>query len=129
MRSTTLCDYQVLRDSTFTLDPGAGATEATLSFEMPPDFFFGDGPRMPIMSFAYRTTESGRLEVDVNHREVISVNFSSAKTRSFNEPFRAQTAFPEGANIPSDVPVRFRLNRGRIIVSNVILFYQIKRDH
>jgi len=125
MRSTTLCDYQVLRDSSFTLDPGNGKTEETVHFERPLDMFHGDGSRMPILSFAYRTVESGRLEIDVNHREVISVNFGTSKTRTYNEPFRAQTAFPQGSSSLAQVPVKFRTQSATIVISTVILFYQV----
>lgn len=127
MPSTTLCDYQVLRDAGFTLDAATNNHDENMSFAFPDDFFLGDGPRMPILSFAYRAHEDCRIRVRVNSREVIVASFGRAKTRTFNEPFRAATAFPEGGSIPAQVPLRFTVDIGRATISNVILFYQINR--
>lgn len=126
MPSTSLCDYQVLRDAQFTLDAATNNHEENLSFINPDDIFLGDGPRMPILSFAYRAHEDCRIKIWVNSREVIEVSFGKAKTRTFMEPFRAATAFPQGSTIPAQVPVRFIVDRGKATISNVILFYQVR---
>ncbi|MEY1557386.1 hypothetical protein AB3Y40_17300 [Yoonia sp. R2331] len=129
MQSTTLCDYQVLRDTPFTLDAESSpASERTFHFTMPPDLELGDGLRQPILSFAANVQKAASFRIFLNAREIITFNMGKAKTRSMLEPFNAQTAFPEGSSAPAQVPLRILMQRGKIGFQNLILFYQIRRD-
>lgn len=127
MASTTIVDYQVLTDGAFTLDAGTPVRDETLSFAMPSDFVLESGVRRPILAFKVRPDEDSSFTVFVNAREVASFDLSQSVTRGYWEPFSANTAFPEGSRLSDNVPVRFLINSGRVILSDVVLWYQIRR--
>ncbi len=127
MPSTTLCDYQVLQDTPFTLDASTVNREVTLNFEMPSDFEHGTNVRMPILAFAIRPFETSSINFYLNERKIIDFEFSESKTRTIFEPFKASTAFPMWANIPDPVPLRIFLQSGRAELQNIIMWYQIWR--
>lgn len=130
MASTTIVDYQVLRDGSFDLDTSAGgsSSEITLDFHVPSDFAFESGTRKPILAFKVRPREDSNFKVFLNHREIASFNLDQSHTRGYWEAFSATTAFPNGSSFSNPVPLRIFLSDGRIRLSDVIVWYQIKRN-
>ena len=130
MASTTIADYQVLSDGSFTLDTvqGGSPNEATLNFEVPSDFAFESGVRKPILTFNILPFEDSNFKVFLNHREVASFNFDKSHTRGHQEAFSATTAFPNGSSFSNPVPLRIFLSSGKIRLSDVVVWYQIKRN-
>ncbi len=130
MASTTLADYQVLRDGTITLDASTSNRETTFNFTVPSDFAFEEGSRKPILAYKVRVYEDNTaFKVFVNFREVISVSdLDTSHTRGLWEAFSAKTAFPDGSSFSNPVPVRIVVSRGKIRFSDVVLSYQIRRN-
>lgn len=128
MPSTSIVDYQLLIDDSFTLDaedPSAKTRE--LSFTMPDDFVFSSGSRKPILNFVITTFEDSSFTIFVNGRDVASGNISQGPARSYHEAFSTTTAFPEGTSFSDNVPVRFSISSGRARFSDVVLWYQVRR--
>ncbi|MFN0104294.1 MAG: hypothetical protein ACKV2U_19685 [Bryobacteraceae bacterium] len=128
MASTTLCDYQVLRGSSFTLNAATNETELTLFFEVPDDFEFGTSARRPILAFLMHPREDCRFTIFLNAREIFELSFDQGNTRGIWKAFSATTAFPEGASFPNPAPLRIFVNEGRVTFSDVVMWYQIKRN-
>ena len=126
MASTTIADYQVLVDGTFAL--GGNVTDKTLTFEVPSDFAREAGVRKPILAFKVRPDEDSVLKVSVNHHEIASFDFDRSHTRGYWETWSAKTAFPEGQSFQTQTPVRFFLQAGKVVLSDVVIWYQIQRD-
>ena len=128
MASTTLCDYQVLLSGGFTLDAATTNREHTLGFEVPSDFEFGTGARRPILVFMIEPLETTRVKLFMNERALTELRFNKSHTRPMFQPFSATTPFPEGSSIPKPVPLKFSLAQGKAEFSNVVIWYQIKRN-
>lgn len=126
MASTTIADYQVLRDSKFTLEE---QDTQQLKFQIPSDFAIESGARQPILTFKILPFEDNTaFKVYVNDREVIhQANVSKSHTRGWSESFSAKTAFPEGASFPTNNKVEVRVTRGKAQFSDVVIWYQIRR--
>lgn len=127
MASTTIADYQVLRDEAFTLNAASPNREETLSFTVPSDFAFESGVRKPILAFKVLPSEDSSFKVFMNSREIASFQLDKSITRGYWETFSARTAFPEGASFSNNVPVRIVIGSGKITLSDVVVWYQIKR--
>jgi hypothetical protein len=122
----TVADYQVLFDGGFTLDAAINAREKNLTFILPTDFRVEDGTRKPILAFHARAFEDSRFKVRINSRDLGTWNLNAENVRGLWDPFNGSTAFPEGASIPSNVPVEFILQEGKIEVSQVVIWYQVE---
>lgn len=127
MASTTLADYQVLTDGSFTLDASSSTREKTLSFTVPSDLAIESGSRQPVIAFKVRPDEDSTFKILMNNREVASFNLDKSHTRCYWEPISATTAFPNGSSFSNPVPVKFIVRSGRVLLSDVIVWYQIKR--
>lgn len=97
MPSTTLCDYQVLRDSAFVLNAANNNHEKSLHFEIPTDFHMGTGSRRPILAFMMHPREDSHFKIFPNEREIHEFFPDRGNNRGMWEPFKATKAFPEGA--------------------------------
>lgn len=130
MASTTIADYQVLSDGSIVLDTAYGGSpnETTLNFEVPSDFAFESGVRKPILTFNILPFEDSSFKVFLNHREIASFNFDKSHTRGHQEAFSATAAFPNGSSFANPAPLRIFLSSGKIRLSDVIVWYQIKRN-
>lgn len=125
--STTIVDYQVLTDAPFTLDASTNNSEKTLNFEVPPDFAFGTGVRACILSFKVRPMADSVLKFFLNNREVVTESLDKSHTRAWWEVFPASVAFPEGSSFGNPVPLRIICSDGKAALSDLIVWYQIKR--
>jgi len=128
MASTTLCDYQVLRDTPFTLDAATNNREITLGFEVPDDFEFGAGVRRPVLGFMMHPRQDCRFILFLNGRQISEHSFDQGNNRGMWESFPASAAFPEGSSIPNPAPLRIIAAQGRITFSDVVMWYQIRRN-
>ena len=126
MASTSVADYQVLSDGSFTLED---YDSQTLALEVPSDFVMESGVRQPIMAFKILPfNDDTAFKVYVNDREVISqTGMDKSLTRGWWESFSAKTAFPENVSHPKANSVKFQVTRGKAQFSDVVLWYQIKR--
>lgn len=129
MPSTTLCDYQVLRDSAFTLDASTSTNrEITLGWVMPDDFEHDDGARSPILAYRVHPRQDCRYSMFFNGRPLFEQSFDQGNNRGMWEVFQASTPFPEGASVPNPVPLRIVIAQGRCTFSDVVVWYQIRRE-
>jgi hypothetical protein len=128
MPSTTLCDCQVLRDSPITLDAATNNREITLGWVMPDDFEHDDGPRRPVLAFRIHPRQDVRYIIHLNGRQILEHSFDQGNNRGMWEVFPASTPFPEGASIPNPVPLRIIMAEGRGTFSDVVMWYQIRRN-
>ncbi|MEM7132384.1 MAG: hypothetical protein AAF702_39140 [Chloroflexota bacterium] len=130
MASTTIADYQVLRDGGFVIDANYGGSPntRTFNFDVPPDFLFASGSRKPMICFKVRPDQDSSFKIRMNHREIASFKLDQSHTRGYWETFNASQAFPEGAGFSDPTPVEFYISSGKIVVSDVVLWYQIKRN-
>lgn len=123
MASTSLCDYQILRDSPFTLDAATNDHERSFDFALPSDMRLSDGSRAPILSFAARVHARTRVQFFLNTREIVEFDLGKSKTRSLLEPFRSTDAF--FGDVASPLQLRVLANTGRVTLQNLIIFYQV----
>lgn len=128
MASTTLTDYQVLRDTPFTLDAATNEREITLNFEVPTDFEFGTTARRPMLAFMMHPLQDTRFRVFLNAREIAEHTFDRGNNRGMWEVFSAATPFPEGASFQNPVPLRIIAAEGRVRFSDVVMWYQVDRN-
>jgi hypothetical protein len=128
MVSTTLCDYQVLSDRAFTLDAATNMHRQELYFEMPLDFYFGKKARKPVLAFKAAMIEDSSIIVSWNGRDVAKFRFDKSHTRGIWEAIYSPDAFPNNSCIPGKVPLIINVTRGKVEFSDVIMWYQIKRE-
>ncbi len=122
----TVADYQVLFDGGFTLDAGSSEREKELTFILPTEFKIENGIRKPILAFHAAAMEDSRFKVRINSRDVLSWNLNADSTRGLWDPFNGSTPFPEGASIPSNVPVKFIIQEGKVQFGQVVIWYQVE---
>jgi len=127
MPSTTIADYQVLKDAQFTLEE---QDAYTMKFQVPSDFAVESGARQPILAFKLLPLQDNTaFKVYVNDRQVITqANISQSHTRGWWESFSARTAFPHNAPFPTDNTVEIRVTNGKAQFSDVVIWYQIRRE-
>ena len=135
MASTTLADYQVLHDPVIKLDAKQSELEndsgALLDFQRPSDFVAdGSTARKPILAFKMKVREDNSdFRVEVNGFKVISSKgMDTSHWRGYWEAFSATTAFPEGSSWSNPISLKIFVEEGEIWFSDVVLWYQIKRD-
>ncbi len=131
MASTTIADYQVLRDSRFTLDTG-GDFSREFTFDVPDDIHGATGgARKAIISFNFRPLETSRLRILFRASEVLDTTFDISHTRMHQEVFDIGSLlfqdFGSGIFRPDTVPVEFRVSPGKCRISDVVIWYQIER--
>lgn len=78
---------------------------------------------MKILFYTFITSIMG-----INEREVASFNLDKSHTRAYYEPISAKEAFPEGASFSNPTSVKFFLASGKVRISDVVIWYQIKRN-
>jgi hypothetical protein len=126
--TTSVADYQVILDQSVTLGPGTTAgTEKLGSFMVPGDLIHSGFSRNPILAFKVIPFEDSSLTIFINHREIMSANFSPSHTRIFWEVFSFDTAFPEGASFGNPAPVKFLVLDGQLQIGDAIIWYQVDR--
>ncbi len=126
MASTTLADYQVLRDTSFTLGE---FDHHTLHWQISSDFHGpSSGSRKPVMAFKIRPLENDTsFEILLHERKVIGQsNFDASHTRGYSEAF-GWPDFGQGG-FPNPVPVKFEVTGGSARFSDVVVWYQINRN-
>ena len=133
MPTTTITDYQVLRDSNFTISrltivDNEFPQSKTFDFDIPSDLHLTNSTRRHAsLAFKMRPLVDTKLTVRVNHNKLFENTFDASHTRAYWETFSMKSVLGSDANTASDVPVSFFCNTGRIVISDVILWYQIDR--
>jgi hypothetical protein len=122
----TVADYQVLFDGGFTLDAASPERRKELTFILPTDFRIEDGIRKPILAFHARAFQNSRFKVRINARDLGTWNLNADNARGLWDPFNGSTAFPEGSSFPSNVPVEFSIQEGRVKIGQVVIWYQVE---
>lgn len=122
----TVADYQVIFDGGFTLDAASNTNKKELTFVLPTDFKIENGIRKPILAFHAFVFENSRFKVKINSREILNWTLNAAPTAGLWDPFNGSTAFPEGASVPSNVPVEFIILEGKIHFGQVVIWYQVE---
>lgn len=122
----TVADYQVLFDGGFTLDAASSTRTKELTFVLPTEFKIEDGIRKPILAFHAAAFENSRFKVRINAREVLTWNLNADTTRGLWDPFNGSTPFPEGSSFPSNVPVEFIIQEGKVQFGQVVIWYQVE---
>jgi hypothetical protein len=121
----SVADYQVMFDGGFTLDAATPVREKDLTFILPDNFKIENGIRKPILAFHAWAQEDSNFKVRINAREVLSWTLSAGITRGMWDPFNGSVPFPEGANIPANVPVKFSIQQGKVTFGQVVIWYQV----
>lgn len=122
----TVADYQVMFDGGFVLDAATNVREKDLTFILPTDFRVENGIRKPILAFHARAFENSRFKVRINSRDVLSWTLNADNARGLWDPFNGSTPFPEGANVPNNVPVEFIIQEGKVEFGQVVIWYQVE---
>ena len=122
----TVADYQVMFDGGFTLDASTNVREKEMTFVLPTDFKIENGIRKPILAFHAHVIENARFKVRINSREILNWNLTGNVTRGIWDPFNGSTPFPEGANVPNNVPVEFIILEGKVHFGQVVIWYQVE---
>ena len=129
MPSTTIADYQVLRDASFTLEDGHNDVEF-FNFTVPDDLHQGtSGQRKAILTFVLRPAERSEVTVQLHGTDIMLRRpFSASHTRMHQEVFDINHALTSGGGVP-DVGARvmFNVPVGKVIFSDVVIWYQIDR--
>jgi len=128
MASTTIADYQVIRDGVLELDVGFNDV-GDFTFVVPSDIHLGTSSRRKaILNFNLRPVEDAKLTVKFNGVNLMTERFFSAShTRMHQETFDIGTALQATANMPSNAVVQFIVNAGKIRFSDIVFWYQINR--
>jgi hypothetical protein len=129
MPSTTIADYQVLRDGTFTLDSGLNDVE-TFTFSVPDDLHSAtSGQRKAVLTFNLRPTRDSEVTVRLHTTNIMLVrDFSRSHTRMHQEVFDINQILNTGGGVPAaGAQVLFNVPSGRVIFSDVVIWYQIDR--
>lgn len=130
MPSTTLADYQVISDSSFTLTATDPSNQRkTLKFSAPDDLYFVAGPRKPIIGFKIAVTQDTRLEVYLNAiTSTFRIVNASLDTSSLFTYWEAFNFLPALNAFTNPVDVIFDCSRGSCGISDVVILYQIDRN-
>lgn len=124
MAAPTFCDYQVLSDSSFTLDAATNDNEKTLNFSVPLDFTHGTGVSRPILAFKVAPIQDCLIKFWLNFREIAIFDLDRSHTRGMWEAFSAETAFPDGSSFSNPVPLRIMVTSGKARLEDVVIWYQ-----
>ncbi|MEM8930934.1 MAG: hypothetical protein AAGE94_07155 [Acidobacteriota bacterium] len=129
MPSTTVADYQVLQPRKFVLENGGHDSEP-LSFTLPSDFAHRNGARRPILAFKIRVFEDDTtFTAQIGGNDIFTVeNLDTSHIRAHWKPFDAEDAFPNGTASGSTQTLTIHMNSGKARFSDVVLWYQIRRD-
>ncbi len=129
MPSTTIADYQVLRDGNFTLDSGHNDVE-TFNFTVPDDLHRStQTKRRAILNFVMRPVEDSKITVQLHRTDVmLRRSFSASHTRMHQEVFDINHALSTDGGVPaSGAEVMFNVPSGKVVFSDVVIWYQIDR--
>lgn len=125
----TVADYAVLRDTNVVLE--TGDSWRTPFFERPEDFVAGTNLARAILAFNIGALSDPPFapSVDMTITHEGSENREVFRSVFFNGtgPFTLQETFP-ATNFPTIVNTRFRfdIQRGRAVLSDIILWYQVR---
>lgn len=125
----TVADYAVLWDGNTILE--TGESWRTPFFERPEDFVTGTNLARAILSFNIGALPDPPFapSVDMTITHEGSENQEILRTVFFNGtgPYTLQETFP-ATNFPTILNTRFRfdIQRGRVILSDIILWYQLR---
>ena len=126
----TVADYQVLAgNSGFFIDASTNDNREDLFFQHPGEVFVrGTNKARMIMTLNARPFEDSRVVVRMTEalNEVFTMNLDPSHTRGLSYIISAADAFPEGQSFDNNVRIRFRAEAGRIQISKVVLWYQIR---
>ena len=129
MPSTTIADYQVLRDSAFELDSQLNDVE-TFTFSVPDDLHLStSGQRKAVLNFNLRPVQDSQVTVRFHTTNVMLIRpFSRSHTRMHQEVFDIGRVLSTGGGVPSNgAQVLFNVPSGSVIFSDVVIWYQINR--
>jgi len=63
----------------------------------------------------------------MNGRPLVTKQLDRSLTRAHWEAFNASTVFPNGSSFATNVPLRILCNNGKVRLSDLIIWYQIRR--
>lgn len=115
----SLCDYIVVNDGEFALNPGQ---TLTFSDPIPSNLIIGTNRAKPILAFkVWATPSGGRFAVEVNDQQIWSPTISGGDVRGLWEAFPGTVLNPGISNT-----VQFRAIENKIWFSDVVLWFQIE---
>ncbi|MBI1227798.1 MAG: hypothetical protein GC192_21365 [Bacteroidetes bacterium] len=122
MHLTRFADYQVISDEKFALTTPSDRGK-TLIFRVPThpnSWWTGNSVQKPVIFFKILPLEDSVLRILFDDFEILPpTTFEKSHTRGYWEAF----SLPDGSG-PIDAPVTFRLDSGRVQISDVIISYQ-----
>lgn len=124
--TNSFADYQIIRDGNITLDGGISSdpSEVTYKFNVPTNMVTGSsGVAYPILAFKIRPTETSGLTVFFDSVEVLDTSFDASHTRAYWEAINVNLALQQGPTIKD---VRIVCTSGRIRLSDIIIWYQVR---
>lgn len=133
MPSTSLADYQVLRDTGFTLDAnGPGDNSQSFTFDVPDDLTTStSGARKAIVTFKLRPVENSGVRMRFHGAELFDRNFDRSITRMHCETFDIGEIllqdFGQGSSLPTSTQFVVEVLSGRVVFSDIVIWYQINR--
>ncbi|MGK7895007.1 MAG: hypothetical protein AB4372_15650 [Xenococcus sp. (in: cyanobacteria)] len=125
----TITDYQVLSGNQgFFINASTNDNREDLFFDLPENFVRGTNKARMIMTFNARPFEDTRVLVQMTeaNNEVFNIDLNESHTRGLSYIISPTDAFPDGQSFDDNVRVRFRAVSGRIQISKVVLWYQIR---
>ncbi|MEM7472674.1 MAG: hypothetical protein AAF340_15095 [Pseudomonadota bacterium] len=128
MPSTSIADYQVIRDGTFTLQDSTNDVE-TFTFAVPDDLNRStSGARKSVLTFNMRPEQDSRVTVRMHTTNIMTNrSFSQSHTRMHQETFDIDAILSTGGGVPSEgARVQF-IAVGKVTFSDVVIWYQINR--
>ncbi len=115
----SLCDYTVVNDGSFALNPGESQT---FSDPIPSNLIIGTNRAKPILAFkAWATPSGGAFQIEVNDQIIWSPTISGGDVRGLWETFSGEILNPGINNT-----VQFRATQNKIWFSDVVLWYQVQ---
>ncbi|MEM8571878.1 MAG: hypothetical protein AAGG56_13375 [Pseudomonadota bacterium] len=129
MPSTTITDYQVLRDGRFTLDSGLNDVE-TLTFAVPDDLHLStSGARKAVLMFKLEPQLDSQVTVRLHGGLILSnMSFPESVRHAHHETFDIAALLTPLSSVPAQgAEVLFNVPSGRVQFSDIVIWYQINR--
>jgi len=133
MASTSVADYQVLRDGAVTLQRNFGNSPGVPErlhedFVVPSDINKStSGARKAIFAFKIRPDQDSEFRIVFNGVVVLDASLDKSHTRTFWETFDIGSAVDHAPLQNGKAPVQIIMDTGRAVFSDIIVWYQINR--
>ncbi|WP_170428079.1 hypothetical protein [Ruegeria arenilitoris] len=115
----SLCDYIVVNDGTFSLEPGESET---FSDPIPSNLIIGTNRAKPILAYkAWATPSGGTFQIEINDTLIESPWMSGGDTRGLWEAFPGTVLNPGINNT-----FQFRATENKIWLADIVLWFQVE---